>query len=197
MDQKASLPAANALTAASRRRRICRNPKEFAASQIILVTYCKLSEAISTGVFACSIHYHVTVTPLLRVNEQFSLSLSHTHTHTHTHTQPFDQSINQLINQLINVHLKINQSINVYLNQSVNSLSLCSLTKCVCVFPATPGTYTVRKEDTLTLVSFPDRPTHREGWSLGMSTKPLFREGKRAWYTLRAHAFNRPGISWC
>ena len=67
------------------------------------------------------------------INNNAHTLYAHTHTHTHTHTQPFDQSINQLINQLINVHLRINQSINVYLNQSVNSLSLCSLTKCACV----------------------------------------------------------------
>ena len=72
MDRKTSLPATNALTAASRRRLISRYPKEFAAAQIIPVTYCKLSEAISTRVLACIIRYHVTVTPPLRVNEQFA-----------------------------------------------------------------------------------------------------------------------------
>ena len=36
------------------------------------MTYCKLSEAISTRVLASAIRCHVTVTPLLRVNEQFA-----------------------------------------------------------------------------------------------------------------------------
>ena len=72
MDRKTSLHATNALTAASRRKRISRYLKEFGAAQIIPVTYCKLSEAISTRVLACAIRYYVTVTPLLRVNEQFA-----------------------------------------------------------------------------------------------------------------------------